>query len=133
MDVSTQKRKALEEEMLKLGIQEDDILEKFILGSGSGGQKVNKTSSCVYLKHIPTNTEVKCQKSRSQEMNRFYARRLLCDRIGAQVAGIKTKREREIEKIRQQKKRRTRRAKEKMLDDKKMQAKKKENRKPVVE
>src|SRR6185436_10588305 len=45
-----------------LGIHESDLIEKFILGSGKGGQKVNKTSSCVYLKHIPTGIEVKCQQ-----------------------------------------------------------------------
>ncbi|OGI08577.1 MAG: peptide chain release factor 1 [Candidatus Margulisbacteria bacterium GWF2_35_9] len=133
MDISSQKKNDLLEQMLKLGISEADLIENFILGSGSGGQKINKTSSCVYLKHIPTGIEVKCQKDRSREMNRFFARRLLCDRVGSLIEGIQTKREREIEKIRQQKKRRTRRSKEKMLDDKKIVAKKKENRKPVTE
>ena len=67
--------------MARLGIQESDLIEKFILGSGSGGQKINKTSSCVYLKHIPTGTEVKCQKTRSRELNRLYARRDLCEKL----------------------------------------------------
>ena len=133
MDVTSQKQKALEEQMLKLGIKEVDMIEKFILGSGSGGQKVNKTASCVYLKHLPTGIEVKCQKNRSREMNRFFARRLLCEQVEFLIEGVKSKKEREIQKIRQQKKRRSRRAKEKMLDDKKMVAKKKENRKPATE
>ena len=63
--------------MERLGIFEKDLIEKFILGSGSGGQKINKTSSCVYLKHLPTGIEVKCQGTRSRDLNRLYARREL--------------------------------------------------------
>ena len=74
---------ALRERMESLGIEEDDLVEKFVLGTGSGGQKINKTSSCVYLKHTPTGFEVKCQRSRRRELNRFLARRELCDRIRA--------------------------------------------------
>lgn len=59
--------------MASLGISEDDLVEKFILGSGRGGQNLQKTSSCVYLKHIPTGTEVKCQRTRSRDLNRIYA------------------------------------------------------------
>jgi len=66
--------------MASLGISEDDLIEKFILGSGRGGQNLQKTSSCVYLKHIPTGTEVKCQRTRSLNLNRIYARRELCKR-----------------------------------------------------
>lgn len=68
-------------QMDHLGISERDLEEKFILGSGKGGQKVNKTHSCVQLKHIPTNTLIKCQQERSREANRFFARRILCERI----------------------------------------------------
>ena len=81
MNVSQEKQDSLSIRMEKLGIREEDLIEKFILGSGSGGQKVNKTSSCVYLKHLPTGLEVKCQRERSREMNRFYARRELCDKL----------------------------------------------------
>lgn len=73
--------RSLDEWMLELGIFEKDLIEKFILGAGSGGQKINKTSSCVYLRHIPTGIEVKCQESRSREANRQLARRALCQRI----------------------------------------------------
>ena len=65
MPLSKEKKSDLEERMEKLKIFEDDLIEKFILGSGSGGQKVNKTSSCVYLKHLPTGIEVKCQQART--------------------------------------------------------------------
>jgi len=67
--------------MKQLGIDEDDLIEKFILGSGKGGQKVNKTSSCVYLKHLPTGIEVKCQQGRSRELNRYVARYELCEKF----------------------------------------------------
>lgn len=126
-------RKDKEEElfarMKRLGIREEDLIEKFILGSGRGGQKINKTSSCVYLKHSPTGIEVKCQKSRYREMNRFISRRALCDRLEEQQGQIKTERQKAIEKIRRQKKRRSRRSKEKMLEGKRVRSKKKSLRK----
>ena len=79
--VSEEKNKWLKEKMESLNIREEDILEKFIRSSGKGGQKVNKTSSCVYIKHIPTGIEIKCMKDRSQSINRFLARRELIERI----------------------------------------------------
>ena len=78
---SPDKIAALEARMEKLGITDDTLTEKFIQGSGSGGQKVNKTASCVYLKHITSGIEVKCQQQRSRELNRFLARRELCERL----------------------------------------------------
>lgn len=130
--VSKAKREALAVSMRKLGIRDDELTERFILGSGSGGQKVNKTSSCVYLKHSPSGIEIKCQRSRSREMNRFLARRELCDRIDEQVLGEASRRRREQEKIRRQKRRRSRRQKERMLADKKKQGEKKRLRQKVV-
>jgi len=79
--VSEEKNKWLREQMEALGILEKDIEEKFIRSSGHGGQNVNKTSTCVYLKHLPTGIEVKCMKDRSQSINRFLARRELLKRI----------------------------------------------------
>jgi protein subunit release factor B len=117
--ITPDKWQVLEEKMKSLGITEDDLIEKFILGSGSGGQKINKTSSCVYLKHIPTGIEVKCQQERSRELNRFLARRMLCERLEEQVKGVISKKQQLIEKIRRQKKRRSRKSKEKMLKEKK--------------
>jgi len=118
MTISKEKQEALKKRMEALGIHENDLVEKFILGSGSGGQKINKTSSCVYLKHIPTQIEVKCQRGRSREMNRFQARRELCDQIAEKIHNEKTARKREMEKIRQQKKRRSRRLQKKILEEK---------------
>jgi protein subunit release factor B len=111
--------------MERLGIKENDLIEKFILGSGSGGQKINKTSSCVYLKHLPTGIEIKCQRERSRELNRYYARKELCDRIEEKIEHKKSERQQMIEKIRRQKRRRSRKSKEKMLAAKKHASEKK--------
>ena len=100
--VSEEKNIWLKERMEALGILEKDIEEKFVRSSGKGGQKVNKTSSCVYLKHTPTGTEVKCMKDRSQSINRFLARRELVKKIEA-LSGGATSVDREREKIRKQK------------------------------
>ena len=129
--VSPEKEEALAKELERLGVQEGEIIEKFIKGSGPGGQKINKTASCVYLKHIPSGIEVKCQKTRSQSLNRYYARWELCQKIANAILGEKTKKQQAAEKIRRQKRRRSRKQKEKMLDEKKKHAVKKKQRTPV--
>jgi protein subunit release factor B len=123
--VSTEKEHALQERMARLGVAESDLRETFIRSSGPGGQKVNKTSSCVQLVHIPTGITVKCQRERSQAMNRFLARRLLLDRIEKMQKGVVEAQQDRAEKIRRQKRKRSKRAKEKMLDAKHRQAEKK--------
>jgi len=117
--VKKEKEEQLKKRMDELGIFDEDLIEKFILGSGKGGQKVNKSSTCVYLKHLPTGLEVKCQMDRSREMNRFLARRELCDKLEAIINKEASKKIQEAEKIRRQKKRRSRKQKEKMVDEKK--------------
>ncbi|MEZ5314703.1 MAG: peptide chain release factor-like protein [Chlamydiales bacterium] len=107
--VSKKKIDELEERMKYLSISDQDLLEKFITGSGPGGQKINKTSSSVYLKHLPSGIEVKCGKTRSRETNRFLARRELCEQIQKKKFGLKTLKEKFLDKIRKQKKRRNRR------------------------
>ena len=129
--VSPGKEKSLAERMQALGVREEDIEEQFVRSSGAGGQKVNKTSSCVVLHHRPTGIRVKCQRERSQALNRFLARRLLLDKIESRTKGIASAAEQEIARIRRQKRRRSRRAKEKMLDAKRRQAEKKAARGPV--
>lgn len=114
--------------MASLGIREEDIEESFIRSSGRGGQKLNKTSSCVYLKHVPTGLEVKCMMERSQALNRYRARVILTDKVDALVKGRESEEAQRIAKIRRQKRRRSRRAKEKMLEGKKHVAVKKKLR-----
>ncbi len=125
MPVNDDKQKQLEARMERLGIFEKDLTEKFILGSGKGGQKVNKTSSCVYIQHNPSGIEIKCQRNRSREMNRFIARRELCDRFEERVLKLKSEKQHEAEKVRRQKRRRTRRQQEKNLETKRIVGEKK--------
>ena len=103
--VSEEKIKELQERMTALGLREEDIEERFVRSSGSGGQKVNKTSTCVYLRHRPTGIEVKCMKERSQSLNRFLARRELVGRI-EKASGLLTREEVKVKKIRRQKSKR---------------------------
>jgi protein subunit release factor B len=125
MPISKEKQDEIKQRMERLGITEADFIEKFILGSGSGGQKINKTSSCVYLKHIPTGTEVKCQKTRSRELNRLYARREICERLEQQLFQEKSEKQQLIEKTRRQKQRKTRKQKQKMIEEKRHTSSKK--------
>jgi len=119
--------------METLGIREADLVEKFILGTGAGGQKINKTSSCVYLKHLPSGIEVKCQRERSREMNRWVARRELCDKLEERLLGEKSRRQQAIEKLRRQKRKRSKRAQEKVLAAKKQHSTKKQLRSRINE
>ena len=126
--VTIEKEKALRQKMQELGIQEKDIVERFVRSGGKGGQKVNKASTCVYLKHLPTKIEVKCQRERSQSINRYLARRILVEKIEAMVLGKKSEEQQRIEKIRRQKRKRSKRAKMKMLEEKRKHSLKKRER-----
>src|SRR5512139_956447 len=126
--VSAEKEEALHEKMEELGIREEDVVERFIRSRGHGGQNVNKVATCVYLKHIPTGVEVKCQRERSQALNRFLARRILADKIENMLLGKESTEQQERERIRRQKRRRSRRAKEKVLRLKHHTAEKKKAR-----
>src|SRR3989338_3244920 len=95
--ISPDKEESLKIKMASLGIKEADLEEKFIRSSKKGGQKVNKTSTCVYLKHRPTGIEVKCQEERSQALNRFLARRILVNKIESLVLGEKAETRKAIE------------------------------------
>ena len=116
--VSLEKESALRRKMEGLGIREQDIRESFIRSKGPGGQNVNKTSTCVYLKHIPTGTEVKCQKERTQVLNRYIARKILVNKIETLVLGKFSEEQKRIEKLRRQKRKRSKRAKLKVLESK---------------
>lgn len=129
--VSSLKEKALHQKMESLNIREDDIQETFIRSGGRGGQHVNKASTCVYLKHIPTGVEVKCQQERSQSLNRYRARVILANKIETLIKGLESEERKKIEKLRRQKRKRSKRTKEKMLAEKKIVSEKKKLRSPV--
>ena len=101
--VTSEKEKALHDKMEVLGIKESDIIERFVRSRGHGGQNVNKTSTCVYLKHVPTGIEVKCQQERFQSLNRFLARRILTKKIENVILGKKSNEQQLIEKAKRQK------------------------------
>jgi protein subunit release factor B len=111
-NVRPEKIRELRERMKALGIEEEDLVEKFVRSRGRGGQKVNKTSSCVYLMHVPTGTEVKCREGRSRSINRFFARRRLVEKIEKLLLGAESPSEKERMKMRKQKLRRRRRGRD---------------------
>ena len=114
--------------MDSLGIYEKDIEESFIRSGGKGGQNVNKVATCVQLKHIPSGTEVKCQKARTQGLNRYLARDLLYKKIEQAIQGKESEESKRIAKIQRQKRKRSRRAKEKVLEQKHFTSEKKKDR-----
>ena len=120
------------EKARSLHIFAEDIEEKFVRGSGAGGQKVNKTASTVWLKHLPTGIEVKFQEQREREANRSGAYRLLILKIEERVLGKQSQIAQKIFKLRKQKKRRSRKAKEKMLEEKHRRSEIKAERKRVL-
>ena len=129
--INSEKTTALEERLAALGIAEGDLLEKFVRGSGAGGQKINKTSNCVFLKHLPSGVCIKCQMDRSREMNRFLARRELCDQLEAIRDGKAVAKTQAIEKMRRTNRGRSRNSKNRSVADKrKMSLKKSMRRAP---
>lgn len=131
--MATPDQDALEKRMTKLGIREDDLEEDFVRGSGPGGQKINKTSSTVVLRHVPTGIEVRCQKERSQVMNRYWARVELCDRLETALKDARMAVQNEREKVRRQNRPRPRGVKRKMLQGKRERGEVKRNRGRVRE
>lgn len=113
---------ALAARMRALGLREEDLLERFVLGSGPGGQKINKTSSCVWLKHLPTGREVKCQATRSRARNRLLARHGLCELLEHAASAREAARRQAAAKRRRQRRQRSRQSKLQSVADKRRQS-----------
>lgn len=111
IDFGVTERKAaeLQQRMEKCKLYEKDIEEKFVRSSGPGGQKINKSSTCVLLTHRPSGLVVKMQRSRTQKLNRYYARKRLCEMLEHQLLGKQSPEAKRLRKIRKQKDRRRRR------------------------
>ena len=131
--MSSDKEAALAARLAGLGVKPEDLVEKFVRAGGPGGQNVNKTSTAVYLKHLPSGIEVKMQQERSQALNRFLARRTLADKLEARLRGEQSAEAARIARLRRQKRKRSRRAQEKVLEAKAIQARKKAGRAAVVD
>lgn len=131
--ISRKKEVALRDKMARIGVKEAELEEHFIRSRGPGGQNVNKVSTGVYLKHLPTGVDVKVCGERSQALNRYAARKVLVNKIEAMVLGRESIERKRIEKIRRQKRKRSKRAKEKMLRAKSMRSQTKALRKKVEE
>ncbi len=131
LGISREKEQTLRAKLRSLNIREEDLKESFIRSQGPGGQNVNKTSTCVYLKHLPSGIEVKCQKERSQVFNRYQARVILAKKIEFEFFLRQSEEKKRIGKIRRQKRKRSFRAKLKVLEAKRKQGEKKSLRRKV--
>ena len=130
--ISVSKQKAIEDKFAKYNIKDCDLVEKFIHSSGNGGQNLNKVATCVYLRYIPLNIEIKCQKYRTQLLNRYVARKMLVEEIEKKLFDKQSEKQKQIEKIRRQKRKRSKRAKEKVFKAKKLNSLKKKDRQKVI-
>ncbi|KAK9767966.1 hypothetical protein K7432_001779 [Basidiobolus ranarum] len=98
---------------IKIILNEDDLVEKFVKGSGNGGQKINKTNSNVDLLHVPSGIRVQCQKTRSLSINRKEARKLLIRKLDDMHNGDQSKSAQKIRKIQKKKAKKARRTRQK--------------------
>lgn len=110
------------ERMETLGIRRSELEEEFIRGSGSGGQKINKTSSTVVLRHLPTGIEIRCQDGRSRAANRYQARVLLCDKLEEKITAAFQQARAAVSKKRRQNLKRSRGSKARMLAEKRQRS-----------
>ena len=133
MPIVAEKTLTLEKRMFLLGVREEDIVESFIRSSGPGGQNVNKTATCVYLKHLPTGLEVKCQRQRSQLLNRSLARHILLSKIAHKIQQDNLQRQSLKAKVMRRNRQKPKSIKIKILEDKRYQGQKKLTRKKINE
>lgn len=131
LSIRSEAEDQLERRMRALGLRASDLEEVFVRSGGHGGQNVNKTATCVMLRHRPSGIQVKCQATRQQGLNRFIARQRLVEKLEArQAARVDGERARAA-KLRRQSRTRSRRARERILQDKARVAAKKALRRRV--
>ncbi len=133
MKVIAKEVMTLEKKMLALGVREEDIIESFIRSSGPGGQNVNKSSTCVYLKHLPTGLEVKCQRQRSQLLNRNLARHILLSKIENRIKQGLLQKQSIKAKIMRKSRQKPKNIKLRVLEHKRRHSDKKSKRKKIRE
>ncbi len=118
MDLPSQ----IQERLDALGVLAADVEERFVRGSGPGGQKINKTSSTVCLRHGPTGVEVRCQKERSQAANRVTAWEELCAKLEGKLRAAELVRQQAVAKARRTNRKRSARQKAILVEGKRSRA-----------
>lgn len=118
----------IDERLAALGIRQEDVEERFVRGAGPGGQKINKTSSTVWLRHRPTGIEVRCQRERSQAANRDLAWAELCAKLEARAASARAAAVDAREAERRRTRQKSRGQKVRMIESKRHRAKSKARR-----
>ena len=113
---------------VSLGVRPEEVEERFVRGAGAGGQKINKTSSTVWLRHGPTGTEVRCQRERSQTLNRLIAWTELAEKLEWRRRESANQAQAARELTRRQKRQKSRGQKVRMIETKKHRAKIKQTR-----
>ena len=118
----------IETRLSALGLRSSEVEERFVLGSGHGGQKIQKTSSCVWLRHQPTGVEVRCQRERSQSANREMAWSELCAKLEERKRAAAAAKQDEQAKTRRRNRQKSHGQKVRMIQSKHHRAKTKARR-----
>lgn len=119
---------SLRARFVSLGVLPAEVDECFIRGAGAGGQKINKTSSTVRLRHLPTGLEVRCQRERNQSVNRLIAWTELANKLEGRRQETAATARAEREQVRRRKRQKSRGQKVRMIEAKKHRAKHKAGR-----
>jgi len=119
---------SLQARFQRLRLDPSSVVERFVKGTGPGGQKINKTSSTVALLHLPTGLEVRCQAERSQSANRERAWELLADKLESRARAQVDSARQELEANRRRNRQKSYGQKVRMVQIKRLRAKHKASR-----